>query len=289
MSTDASRIPLAGTAELRSDLRRSRLLRLGLAAALVAALGGAVVAARGEAATPSLVARGSDGVIVLDVSGSVGPREYRQVAQALEEAAESGRRYGLVVFSDVAYEVFPPGTDPAQVKALGRFFAPVPARERPRLGILSSGAQRYLASPWTGALTGGTRISRGLALARTIIRRDRIENPAVILMSDLDYDGQDFPPLEQIIAVYGREKIPVRVIALAPDMRAGFLLERFRELPQTSGADITVVRAVDTQTTGERPLVLGVLAIVVLVLLGANEVACGRLTWLQRGRARAAA
>lgn len=256
-----------------------------LAVALVATLAGVVLAARGETATPTLVTRGSDGVIVLDVSGSVGPREYRQVEKALQEAAASGRRYGLVAFSDVAYEVFPPGTDPAQVRALRRFFVPLRGRARGGLGVINSGASRYRASTWTGGLTGGTRISRGLALARTIIRRDRIGRPLVVLVSDLDYDQQDFPPLEQIIATYARERIPMRVVALSPERRAGLLVDRFRELPSAAGADISVVRAVEA-TTSERPLVLGALGLGVLVLLGANELACGRLTWSVAGDAR---
>ena len=100
-----------------------------------------MAAARRETAEPTLLARGADGVIILDVSGSVGPREYRQVVEALDEAAASGRRYGLVAFSDVAYEVFPPGSDPAQVRALRRFFTPLPRGRRQRLGVLTSGGR----------------------------------------------------------------------------------------------------------------------------------------------------
>lgn len=283
---DPSRIPLAGTDELRGDLRRSRLVRIGLALALVLALGGAVAAARGEAATPTLVAQGSDGVIVLDASGSVGPREYRQVALALVEAAESGRRYGLVVFSDVAYEVFPPGTDPAQVRALQRFFVPVKRPRRGGLGVLSAGGRTYRASAWTGALTGGTRISRGLALARTIVRRDRIANPSVVLISDLDFDQQDFTPLELIIATYAREQLPIRVVALSPERRAGLLLDRFRELPSVPSAEVSYVRAVEASTASGPPVVLGALAGLLLLLLAANELACGRLTWFAGGPRR---
>ena len=286
MSDDATRIPLAGTAELRNDLQRSQFLRIGLALALVATLAGAVAAARGESATPTLLARGADGVIVLDVSGSVGPREYRQVVEALDEAAASGRRYGLVTFSDVAYEVFPPGSDPAQVRALRRFFTPMQGVQRPRLGVLISGNRAYRASVWTGALTGGTRISRGLALARTIVRRDRIRNPAVVLVSDLDYDQQDFAPLEQMIGTYARERLPVRVIALSPERRAGLLLDRFREVPGVANANISFVRAAQARAESDRPIVLGALAALVLVLLAANELACGRLTWLVRREAR---
>lgn len=289
MKQGAGRIPLAGTAELRSDLRRSRLLRLGLAVALLATLAGAVVAARGENAEPTLLASGADGVIILDVSGSVGPREYRQVVRALDEAAASGRRYGLVAFSDVAYEVFPPGSDPAQVRALQRFFVPVTGPGRQRLGLLTSGNRTYRASVWTGPLTGGTRISRGLALARTIVRRDKIRNPAVLLVSDLDYDQQDFTPLEQMIAVYARERIPMRVIALSPERRAGLLLDRFRELPSVVNADVSFVRAAEARAESDRPVVLAALAGLVLVLLAANELACGRLTWLVRREAGEAA
>jgi Mg-chelatase subunit ChlD len=277
-------VPLAGTDELRADLRRSRLLRLGLAAALVAALAGAFLAARGESATPTLVATGSDGVIVLDVSGSVGPREYRQLVRALDEAAESGRRYGLVAFSDVAYEVFPPGTDAAQVRALRRFFVPVRGRLRGGLGVLNTGGRTYRASVWTGALTGGTRISRGLALARTIIRRDRITNPSVVLISDLDFDQQDFTPLEVIIQTYARERLPIRVVALSPERRAGLLLDRFREVPSVAGAEVAYVGAAEASAEGGRPIALAVLGALLLLLLGANELACGRLTWLTAPR-----
>lgn len=280
MIVDPTRVPLAGTDELRADLRRSRLVRLGLAVALVAVLAAAIFAARGESAAPTLVASGSDGVIVLDASGSVGPREYRQLVRALDEASESGRRYGLVVFSDVAYEVFPPGTDPAQVKALRRFFVPMRGRPaRSGLGVLRTGGQTYRASVWTGALTGGTRISLGLALARTIVRRDRITKPSVVLISDLDYDQQDFTPLELIIATYAREQLPVRVVALSPERRAGLLLDRFREVPSVANAKVSYVRSAEASAEGDAPYVLGALAALLLLLLAANELACGRLTW----------
>ena len=280
MTADSTRVPLAGTDELRADLRRSRLVRLGLAVALVAALAAAIFAARGESATPILVATGSDGVIVLDVSGSVGPREYRQLVRALDEASESGRRYGLVVFSDVAYEVFPPGTDPAQVKALRRFFVPLKGRlPRGGLGVLRTGGQTYRASVWTGALTGGTRISLGLALARTIVQRDVIAKPSVVLISDLDYDQQDFTPLELIIGTYAREQLPIRVVALSPERRAGLLLDRFREVPSVADAKVSYVRPAEASAESRAPYLLAGLAALVLLLLAGNELACGRLTW----------
>ena len=64
------------------------------------------------------------GIVVLDVSSSVKPTTYFRIEQTLATIAATQSRLGLVLFSDVAYEAFPPGTAAAELKPLLRFFAP---------------------------------------------------------------------------------------------------------------------------------------------------------------------
>ena len=280
MTAYPRRIPLAGTSELRPAIRRARLVRLLLAAGLVGALAAALALSLDHEGAPSLLPAGSDGVIVLDVSGSIGPREHRQLVRALDEAVAGGRRYGLVVFSDVAYEVFPPGTHAAQIRAIRRFF--VPARQTGRrLGTYRVRGRNYLASPWTGSFIGGTVISSGLDLAREIVVRDRLRRPAVLLISDLDYDTGDVGAIQESLGRYQRDGIQLGIVALAPSGR----MERFfdtmgavRGTSVTRPVEIGETRT-DAAASASAPLLLGAACLAVLLLLAANELACARLTW----------
>jgi len=279
------RIPLAGTSGLRATLRRSLALRLGLAAALVAALAGTLTLALRRPELPTLLPKGSEGVIVLDVSGSIGPREYRQLGQALDEAASEDRRYGLVAFSDVAYEVFPPVTDRAQLQAIRRFFVPAKRAKRREFGTSRAGGKVYLGSPWTAAFSGGTRISFGLNTALDVIRRDELERPTVLLISDLDYDPRDGGLIEQALADYRRERITLRIVALGT---ARGTEEFFQSLDQAAG--VRTVRPVgsvaskrsEARVSASEPLLLGAACVLLLLLVATNELVCGRLTWSPR-------
>src|SRR5262245_27789294 len=97
------RIALADAAALAGQLRRARLARVGLAAALLVTLA-ALLAAAGslderESSTKTSAAVGQ--VIVLDVSASVRPERYAPVAAVLRAAsAKPDARRGLVLFSD---------------------------------------------------------------------------------------------------------------------------------------------------------------------------------------------
>lgn len=277
----ARRIPLATVGELRRPLVITRAARIGLALAALAALAAALgVALKGGGQPPSLVARGSDGVIVLDVSGSIGPREYRRLAGALSDAVASGRRYGLVVFSDVAYEVFPPGTDPAQVTAVRRFFVERKGGSS-RLGTLRVVDSYYLASPWTGAFTGGTRISEGLKLARHVIERDRITNASVVLMSDLNYDAFDVGAIEREMFMYARKHMALRIIGLTPARSRQVFFDRLRELPGIQAVDTTATLASEGFTAERQAsqYALIALGLALLGLLAVNELALARLMW----------
>jgi len=287
VSAPAHRIPLAQAGPLRNAARRSRVLRVGLAVALVGALAAAFALALDRNRPPNLLPGGSDGVIVLDVSGSIGPREHRQLVQALDEALAEGRRYGLVVFSDIAYEVFPPGTDPEQVRFVRRFFTPARGA-RARLGTYRAEGQTFLRNPWTGAFTGGTRISSGLAMAREIVGRDRLRLPAVLLVSDLDYDARDAASIERVLSDYRRDRIRLGIVGLASRLRAEEFTETFGAVGENQlTRPVTDFVGESTASRVRAPVLLGGACLLVLLLLAANELACGRLAWARSTPERA--
>ena len=74
----------------------------------------------------SYFASGGGGVVVLDLSTSVEPRKYQRIQRVLRSLSQSSTRLGLVVFSDVAYEMFPSGTRGNELDALLPFFEPPP-------------------------------------------------------------------------------------------------------------------------------------------------------------------
>ena len=289
-------VPLADAGELARFLRRGRVARLTLAAALVCAALAAFVFARGlDPRETALIPPGSNGVIVVDVSASISATTYRQIGRVLGEAAARGGRYGVVMFSDSAYEAVPPGTDARELRRFQRFFTPLAPHERRAAGgmILTYGNTSFPANPWQSSLTAGTRISRGLRLAREVLARDRVERPAVVLVSDLATDQSDIPLLAEALIGYVRAGIPLRVVALAasPQDKAFFsaLLARGgggvvdAPRPSAPASDGSWLAA----TTFPGTLVLAVAA--VLALLAANEFWCGRLTWGRRdGRGVAA-
>ena len=106
--------------ELRGVVRRTRLVRLVLAAAAVAALLATVASARSlDVQRHTIVPSGSTGVIVVDVSLSIA-NSYGDVRRTLQNVVGGDAPVGLVVFSDVPYELFPPGTPASELKPVLR-------------------------------------------------------------------------------------------------------------------------------------------------------------------------
>ena len=64
---------------------------------------------------------------MLDVSASISADTYSRIGATLSSLARSGGRYGLVVFSDQAYEALPPGTPASDLRPLVRYFTLPPA------------------------------------------------------------------------------------------------------------------------------------------------------------------
>ena len=62
-------------------------------------------------------------MLVLDVSRSIKPEANRTITDVLQQLIRSQSRLGLVAFSDIAYQLLPPGTPSRELRSLLRFFA----------------------------------------------------------------------------------------------------------------------------------------------------------------------
>jgi hypothetical protein len=291
-------IPVADCGALDRHARRTALIRIGLAGALLVALALEVSFGRGaderrQAAFPG----GESGVVVLDVSASIGSPGQR-FSNPLRHLARTNQDFGLVLFSDSAYEAVPPGTSSAELRPFIRRFNPPPEpcasppggwRCPPGTRRMSVGEEsRWRATaalyrdPWLESFRGGTRISTGLALARQMLERERMTERGALLVSDLNDSPFDVPALTRELLAYEKNRIPLHIVALSP---FGEDRSYFRRLV---GPDAFVDRAdLAPQTTGRGrqreagvfPVDLVLLGLLVLLLLGANEHYCGRLTW----------
>jgi hypothetical protein len=284
VSSIGGRVPLADAGDVRNYLRRGRIVRLALVLALGAVGATVVLVASGLKPTPApLAPPGTSAVLVVDVSSSITSNVYRQIEHTLHEAATSGERYGLVLFSDIAYEALPPGTPADALDAYRRFFTPLTPAVRAGSPQPTASDLTFPTSPWATSFSGGTRISSGLALALEILQRDRLEGRSVVLVSDLADDGSDLPALAEVLGQYDRFRIPFRVVALSASRQDRAL---FASLLR---GDAKVTEAPKPPRSVEAPLIpletsdlsrgLVVLAALLLVLLALNELALGRLRW----------
>lgn len=292
-------IPVAGAGELQPHVRRTMLLRFALAAALVVAIVIAIAFGQDPDKRARELFPGSEsGVLVLDMSASVGT-PGRNFVRPIEYLSRTGQDFGLVLFSDVAYETVPPGTNAAELQAYLRIFkprvrpctTPEPYRCPPGSRRMTPQEMRRLGigreqNPWSETFRGGTRISTGLRLARTILHREGMTQRGVLLVSDLDDSGFDVPALTRELIRYKEERIPLRVVALRPfnDDRLYFrrMLGRKAFVRRANLSTRTVTRR-DVRTAEAFPVDLAAIGLISLLLLALNEHYCGRLTWRRRG------
>jgi hypothetical protein len=265
-------IPLATTSELTPAVRRTLALRVLFAAALIGLAVGASETGRGNAAAASgLLSGDSGGVVVLDVSRSIKPESNRTITAVLQSLIRSRTRVGLVAFSDIAYELLPPGSPSAELKPLLRYFAP----ERPR-----PGADPFPPNPWSSNFSGGTQISSGLTLAHSVLVSAGQPKGEVLLVSDLDTAPDDVPRVAQTFNTFRNQGVPFRIVPVAPRADNLSLFQSiagkkaFAQPVHAAGGGIG-----QTQGThrGQTPWTLIVLALVLLAALAANEHWCGRL------------
>jgi hypothetical protein len=266
-------IPLADFARLERARRRTWVVRVALGALLaLLVVGLAAAAMRPQGRTLRFLPRGASGIVVLDLSASISSDTYQRIGKTLRELASTNGRYGLVVFSDVAYEALPPGTPSAELKPYARFFTLPPAQN----GFLP----QFPINPWTNSFSGGTRIAAGLGLAIRIIQDEHVKSPGVVLVSDLDDDPGDLKNLAGVALAYRQASIPVHIVALDPQPKDqalfGRLLERAATVEQARLPGEQVRR-----TGPPVPPLLAALAALVALALAANELWGARLTWGQ--------
>jgi len=264
-------IPLADAAAFRPAARRTLAIRMALGAALGALILAAVLVSR-HPHTQTIVTLPSDSsaIVVLDVSASISSDTYSRIGATLQSLARSGGRYGLVVFSDQAYEALPPGTPASDLAPLVRYFT-LPAAQ-------GGFAQTFPANPWAKTFSAGTKVSAGLQLADRIAFQDKLRKPVVILVSDLDDDPQDLPRLVTIMLALKRDHVPLRIVGLNPSSQDAAFFKRLSR-------DAPIVRAGVLQPGSEPknhtpfPWTLVALALVVAVGIAAHELWAPRLEW----------
>ena len=269
-------IPLADTSPLARAGRRTTAIRIGAAAGLVALAVAAVLIGRHPRVHEvRFLPENSNGIVVLDLSASISSETYSRIGQTLSELSSSRGRYGLVVFSDSAYEALPPGAPASAFQPLVRLFT-LPPQRRP--GV----PPNFPVNPWTDSFSAGTRISTGLELARSILIGDRLARPAVLLVSDLDDEPGDLPALTSVAVAYRQEGIPLHVVGLNPAPEDERLFRRFvggsgslshARLPNEVGSG---------SSSAAFPLGLVAIAIALAALLALNELWNARLVWATR-------
>jgi hypothetical protein len=197
---------LGDLGQLASPAQRTTAVRIGLALALVATLAGALLLARtaGSGRADVLPVGAKTGVLVLDVSASVSGPPFERAGAVVRGLVAANQAMGLVMFSDVAYELLPPNSPPSSLQQFLRFFAPKEVH---------NGAPVFGQSPWS-QFSGGTRISTGLAAGLAALRRARVTDGSLVLLSDLNDSEDDRDALVTESQVLQKEHIPVRILPI---------------------------------------------------------------------------
>lgn len=310
MAANPRAIPLADLRELRAPLLRTAVVRIGLALLLLALLATAFLMVRSDdsAASSALIPGEEGGVIVLDLSASIGSTPHLRTANALRYVQQTRQSFGLVVFSDTAYELVPPGTAHTEMRPLMRYFGNVrlypcirrgsrpcpggsyevpadtsPTEYRRLIEEATRGGRRV--NPWSGSFRSGTRISRGLQIGRAILEREGMAGLGILLISDLDDSLFDVPNLTQTLIRFERENVPLKVVGLRPNEDDRELFRRvlgddaFVTRPELQRKREALARERREGAGTDFPWALAAVAGLILLLLALNEHLCGRLTW----------
>lgn len=271
-------IPIPDGDAVRSQWLRHLALRIALAAAGLALLGGAVVVARGmNPGRSAFVPQGSEAIVVVDLSKSVEAAGYARVGKVLGTIAEAGEQAGLVIFSDTAYEVLPPGSSAADLRPVLRYFKPT---------RVVDGQPEFPPNPWALSFAGGTRASTALGIARDALRRDGIAHGSIVLVSDLEIPVSDISEVTETIARLRRERVQFRVVPLFPTSESRFVFERLvGKRAFVEGKALGTERvSLSTELSAPSARLLLLLAGLLVLVVAANERWCGRL---EQGRRQA--
>jgi hypothetical protein len=254
-------------AALRSVINRTNAVRLVLAGAAVALVLAAAASARDPATSErALIPQDGVGIVVVDLSLSITDTDYDVIRSTLRRLVAEDASIGLVVFSDVPYELLPPGTPARELKPFLRLLVP------PRLGPIQT--------PWTQTFRAGTRISVALDLAKSLLERDEIAAGSILLVSDLETAPDDVPALARTVTSIDQAGIRLRIVPLAPSSDAVALFGGLLEEDALAGF---AQRAPDAERPDagsagvELPTELLVLGALVFLFLAAHERFAGRL------------
>ena len=256
-------IPLSSVASLSRGAWWTLAARAGLAAVLVAGLVATFLLTHHHRRADAFLESGRSPVIALDLSWSVSYANSKLIEQTLRDFADSGRRVGLVLFSDTAYEALPVGTRSDALRPFLRFFA---GNDDP--------------NPWTATFSAGTRISTALDLAHSMLRQAHVEKGSVVLISDLDDSPNDEVDLARSLVTYQQDAIPIRMIAVNPVPQDA---QFFRDA-LGSGGSVTTLRTARPVGGGGRsfPTLLVALIALIVLVVALNEHLLGRLVWGRR-------
>ena len=257
-------IPVGEHLRLRGFGRRTTYLRAGLAGALALLLVGAVLVARSyDVRHAPLVASGSSGVVVLDLSASVFEGGFEATVRKLVETDE---RAGLVVFSDAAYELLPPGSSGREFQPLLRFFRSTES------GFLPP-------NPWD-RFRAGTRITEGLRVAREALLREGGPGK-MILLSDLEVLPDEVQRLVAVFAELRRDGFDVEIVPLGPREEQRRLMELLLGddalLPEPVSGDVAVKTRGEGRLTTGLPWAFLLLGLTLVAALSLNERLLARL------------
>jgi hypothetical protein len=211
-----------------------------------------------------LVASGPSGVIVLDLSASVFEGGFEATVRKLVETDE---RAGLVVFSDAAYELLPPGSSGREFQPLLRFFR--------------STATGFLPpNPWD-PFRAGTRISEGMKTAREALLREGEGGGTIVLLSDLEVLPDEVQRLVNVFAELRRDGFEVQIVPLGAREERRELIEQLLGgdalLPEpVSGEEAVKARGEGSFTAG-LPWVFMLVGLALVVALATNERMLARL------------
>jgi hypothetical protein len=277
-------LPVVGADAFARARRRTLFLRVALGIVAFALLGLAAWSATfASVPAESALPQGRSGVVVVDLSRSIGPKPEHLLLDAFKRLDSPDGRLGLVVFSDIAYELLPPGSPGSELKAMERYFEPTGRVDH-------EGDPIYPDTPWDETFRGGTRVSTGLAAGWAALKRARIRDGAILLVSDLATEPEDVQKVADLGVAMHRQNVQVRVLGLAPRSTDRAIFARifgddvFMGNAQPVGV-AGFAHRVAARLTAPLPWTLVGVALLLLGVLAANELLCGRLVLPVRGSA----
>jgi hypothetical protein len=260
----SSAIPLVDARALAPHARRTLAVRTALMLAAAGAVAAFLLLSR-DPGTRTIVplAASGDTIITIDLSASINYDAYTRIGATLASLEAGGGRFGLVLFSDEAYEALPPGTPARDLAPFVRYFRPVQRG--------ASGVEAPLPSnPWQSTFAGGTRIAAGLQLAHGLATAGR-GGGRVTLLSDLDDSEPDRAGLASVLLSYKRDNVPLQVLGLDPSSSDVAYFQRLL------GAGVTVTRPPRPAEVRPRSRTPFPWSLVALTLATATALAAGQL------------